>query len=66
MKIEQALQALREGKKVKDRKRDIVYFIDGGELCMDWQLQTRTIVTRGISLSLRADDILADDWEVIQ
>lgn len=58
MKFEDALKAMREGKKVTFYGH--IYYIQNGEVRMDWSTGERDY-----PVTLNGNDILSEDWEIV-
>lgn len=66
MRFEQALQAMREGKKVVYREE--IYFIDDENSLRRYQTDVDGILDTETSwyACLYGDDILSEDWEIVE
>lgn len=66
MRFEQALQAMREGKKVRIKDENSVYFLLKGYLvCL---LQKKSEYADELSADVHLDkyDIMSEDWEIVE
>ncbi len=59
MKFEDALKTMRDGKKVK--LQDGTYYLKNGDIRVDWATGEKQC-----PLALIADEVLSEDWEVVE
>ena len=59
MKFEEALKAMHEGKKVKLKKEQPIYYIKDNTIIESW------INIGEVSTLLNPKEILSEDWEVV-
>lgn len=59
MKFEDALKAMREGKKAK--LQDGTYYLKDGDIRVDWATGEKQY-----PLALVADEVLSEDWELVE
>ena len=64
MRFEQALQAMREGKKVKRPIYDVVYVISNNEIRYRHTFGKCEVYEFGFN-AIENTDILAEDWEIV-
>lgn len=58
MRFEEALKAMREGKKVKLKKEQPIYYIEDNTIIESW------INIGEVSTLLNPKEILSEDWEI--
>ena len=65
MRFEQALQAMRAGKKVKIRNRFCLYSISDNKLCVLINYD-KNKKDRIVDMGLLSREIMSEDWEVVE
>lgn len=60
MKFEQALQAMREGKTIRDKGAYLYYKIEDNQVWVKWIGEDKWHHS-----SFDCDDLLSEDWEVV-